>query len=50
MSGFRIWMMLLACLVDFASGRHRRWLQHARTSRASAPAATRLRAVRVRAR
>jgi hypothetical protein len=33
MSGFRIWMMLLACLVQFASGRHRRWLARARSAR-----------------
>ena len=33
MSGFLIWMMLLACLVQFASGRHRRWLARARSAR-----------------
>jgi hypothetical protein len=45
MSGFRIWLMLVACVVEFASGRYRRWLEQARPSRAP-----RLRAVRVRTR
>jgi hypothetical protein len=26
MSGFRVWIMMLACLLDFATGRHRRWV------------------------
>jgi hypothetical protein len=41
---------LLARLLDFDSGHHRRWLQNVKASLASAPDPARLRAVRVRVR